>query len=82
MPRGGRAKYAFLSPPPSMEFSCVCVFYSEDDICLPRREDNSADHFLKKKKKKRTFQITKKNLQVFEKEKLNARRTLSENKVK
>lgn len=32
--------------PSSMEFSRVCMFYSEDDICLPRRGDYSADYFL------------------------------------
>lgn len=44
MLKGAQAKQAFS--PSSVEFPRVCVFYSEDDICLPRREDYSADYFL------------------------------------
>lgn len=44
-----------------MEFSCVCMFYSENDICLPKRRDYSADYSFKKK----NLQDHSKNLQVF-----------------
>jgi len=50
MLRGAQAKYGF-APPTSMKFSSVCLLYSEEDICLPRREDYSADYFLQRKKK-------------------------------
>lgn len=61
----------------------ISIFiFRSSSVKIVREKGSKIHHFLKKKKKKRTFQITKKNLQVFEKEKLNARRTLSENKVK